>query len=65
MDGIIAEARSRNRKRTGIKRAEDRKLGYKDGFVKATTIQDRITILTLKSKGDPTERDDKELRDLI
>jgi|TARA_R110000824_G_C15218412_1_gene677376 hypothetical protein len=64
MDGIIAEARSRNRKVSGIKRAEDRKLGYEDGFVKATVISDNLERLTTKSAGDPTKHDD-ELRDLV
>jgi len=64
MDAIIAEAKSRNRKVSGIKRAEDRKLGYEDGFVKATVISDNLERFRKFGLEDPTKRDD-EMRDLI
>tara|TARA_R100001086_G_scaffold236224_1_gene159579 strand:- start:197 stop:391 length:195 start_codon:yes stop_codon:yes gene_type:complete len=64
MDSIQSEQKKRNRKVSGIKRAEDRKLGYEDGFVKATVISDNLERLYTKSAGDPTKHDD-ELRDLV
>jgi len=49
---------------SGIKRKEDRKIGYEDGFVKASVISDELERMRTESSGDPTAHDD-EMRDLV
>ena len=61
---IEKEQKKRNRKVTGIKRKEDRILGFRDGFVKAKVISDNLERLHTESAGDPTKHDD-ELRGLV
>ncbi len=61
---IEKEQKKRNRKVTGIKRKEDRILGFRDRFVKAKVIFDAQERLRTESAGDPTKHDD-ELRDLV
>ena len=64
MHTIEKEQKKRNRKVSGIKRKEDRLLGYTPGFVKASVVVGAITKLRTESKGDPTKHDD-EMRDLV
>ena len=64
LHSIKAEQRHRNRTVSGIKRQEDRKIGYDDGFVKASVISDELERMRTESSGDPTAHDD-EMRDLV
>jgi len=64
LETIQIEQKKRNRKRSGIKRSEDQKIGYEDSFVKASVINEKITQYRTESAGDPTKHDD-EMRDLI
>jgi len=64
LHSIEKEQKNRNRKVSGIKRKEDRALGFTPGFVKASVVVGAITKLNTESKGDPTKHDD-EMRDLV
>jgi len=58
LSALRKEQKSRNRNISGLKRAEDRKLGYRDGFVKAVVVAEEIERLYHDSAGDPTEGGD-------